>query len=66
MKTIKLNEEQVKFLIGALESEGFGIWDDPSAYGFEEEDFENDPQGVEKKIEAFKYEVCDKVLKQLK
>ena len=66
MKNINLNDVQVNFLINALEHAGDRIWDDPSAYGFEEEDWEDNEEEMEKQIEGFKNEVCDKVLKQLK
>lgn len=66
MKIITLNEAQENFLYGALEKAGYDIWDDPSAYGFEEEDWEKDEKGMEDEIGRFKNEVCDKVLKQLK
>ena len=65
MKTIKLNDVQTNFLISALERAGYGIWDDPSAHGFVEEDFTSEETMVEE-IGRFKNEVVDKVLEQLK
>ena len=65
MKTINLNEVQETFLIAALERAGYSINDDPSAYGWEEEDFDEDEERVEEEISAFRKLVVDDVLKQL-
>jgi hypothetical protein len=66
MKTITLNEAQVKFLYNALESARDRIWEDPSAYGWEEEEWEENEEKVEKEIEAFQKDVVYDVLKKLK
>lgn len=68
-KTITLTKTQSDFLISALEIAGHRIYEDPSAYGFEEEDYEDDKDDNYKRLEAdikkFKKEVCDDIIKQL-
>jgi ABC-type Zn2+ transport system substrate-binding protein/surface adhesin len=65
MKTIELNDSQIRFIIGAVEREGYSIFDDPSAYDFYEEDYESE-EDFHKALSEFKDEVCTKVIEKLK